>query len=777
MNTPASRDIGGARGLGLADLCIRRPVFATMMNLLLVVLGWFSFSKIGIDQFPNVELPIITVTTTLRGASPEEVETSVTKPLEEIINTIEGVDELSSVSREGVSQITVQFLLDRDRDAAAQDVRDKVSTVLSQLPEGTDTPIIGKFDLDALPVIAISVSAPRDLREITYVADKTLKQNLETVLDVGAVNLVGARTRAVQVAVDVEKLRARGLTIDDVRQALKQQNIELPEGRLDQGSRELTVRMLGRMAAVAHFNDLIVGNFAGQPIFLRDVAKITDSIEEPRSLSRLNGENSVTVIVRKQSGVNTVAVIDRVKAKLAELEKIIPPDFKLTVIRDQSIFIKASLDEVSFHLVFGAILVALTVFFFLHDWRGTVIACVAIPASIVSTFALMRVMNFTLNNFTMLGLVFAVGIVIDDAIVVLENVHRTMEEKGMSGIQAAMLGTKEIALAVLATTLSLVVIFLPLAFMQGRVGRFFSSYGITVAFAIMVSLFVSFTLTPMLASRFLRHTDDEKQRRKKAEGGWLMRALGNHYMRVLGWSLRHRWVVMLGALLCVASLYPLAKMTRFTYFPQDDASEFEVALQTPEGSTLDRTAELCTELEQRLKSIRIDGQQAITDTLLTAGETTGRVGKGEGVVNIAVIYCRLPAWRLLVDDHWKDAPLVAIRCHGSRAKNSRGISGPSRRGADDLFDQQRRTKRRTPVQCRGAGPGQARAIHGPDHGRHARDAGNRGRRHDGFESQTRVAGEHRSREGQPVRIARGGHRRRSAHARRRRNRRRLSRSR
>src|SRR5205085_8386975 len=254
------------KGLGIADLCIKRPVFATMINLLLVVLGYFSFRQLGVDQFPNVELPIITVTTTLRGASPEEVETSITKPLEEIINTIEGVDELSSVSREGVSRITVQFLYERNRDAAAQDVRDKVSSILSQLPDGTETPIIGKFDLDALPVVTVSLSAPRDLREITYVADKTIKQNLETVLDVGAVNIVGSRTRAVQVSVDVERLRARGLTIEDVRQALAQQNIELPEGRVDQGSRELTVRTLGRMQTVQNFNELIVGNFAGQPI-------------------------------------------------------------------------------------------------------------------------------------------------------------------------------------------------------------------------------------------------------------------------------------------------------------------------------------------------------------------------------------------------------------------------------------------------------------------------------------------------------------------------------
>ena len=632
----------GRGGVSLAAVCIRRPVFATMMNLLLVVLGWFSFHKIGIDQFPNVELPMVTVTTTLRGASPEEIETSVTKPLEEVINTIEGVDELSSISREGVSRIMVQFLYERNRDAAAQDVRDKVSSILSQLPDGTDTPIIGKFDLDALPVISLSISAPRDLREITYVADKTIKQNLETVLDVGAVNIVGGRARAIQVAADVERLRARGLTIDDVRQALKQQNLELPEGRVDQGSRELTVRTLGRMAEVPNFNEIVVANAGGQPIYLKDVATITDSVEEPRSLARLNGQNSVTVVVRKQSGVNTVAVIDRIKARLAELERVVPQDFKITPIRDQSIFIKKSLHEVSFHLLFGAILVALTVFFFLHDWRGTLIACIAIPASIIATFALMRVMNFTLNNFTMLGLVFAVGIVIDDAIVVLENVHRTMEEKGLSGMEAALIGTREIALAVLATTLSLVVIFLPLAFMQGRVGRFFSSYGVTVAFAIMVSLFISFTLTPMLASRFLRHTDDEKLREKKAHGGWLMHWLSGHYLRVLRWSMTHRWIVMLCAGLCVVSLVPLAKNTRFTYFPQDDTSEFEVAMQTLEGSTLEKTAEICTEIERRLKAIRMSGEPAVLDTLVTVGETTGNIGKAEGQVNIAVIYCRLP---------------------------------------------------------------------------------------------------------------------------------------
>src|SRR6266496_984968 len=526
------------RGVGLADLCIKRPVFATMINLFLVVLGWFSFKDIGIDQFPNVELPIITVTTTLRGASPEEMETSVTKPLEEIINTIQGIDELGSVTTEGVSQITVQFLLERNRDIAAQDVRDKVNTILARLPPGTDPPIIDKFDLDAIPVISISVSAPRDLKEISYITDRFIKQNLETVSDVGSISMVGARTRAVQ-----------------------------------------------------------------------------DSVELPRTLSRARHGDCVTLIVRKQSGSNTVKVIDGVKKRLAELRAVVPADFQLEVIRDQSRFIERSLEEINFHLILGAMLVALTTFFFMHDWRGTVIACVAIPASIISTFALMRAMGYTLNNFTMLGLVFAVGIVIDDAIVVLENIHRTMEEKGWSGVQSASYATREIALAVMAMTLSLVVIFLPLAFMKGRVGMFFSSYGVTVAFAIMVSLFVSFTLTPMLASRFLKHTSDPILREKKAHGGALMQWMSRHYLGVLRWSLHHRWAIMLASGLCFVSIIFLGKLTRFTFIPQDDSSEFEISLQTPEGSDLESTIRTCDQIETRLKSIRLGGQQAITDTL------------------------------------------------------------------------------------------------------------------------------------------------------------------
>ena len=634
---------------GLADICIRRPVFATMLNVLLIVVGWFAYRELGVEQIPNVELPIITVSTTLRGASPEEIETGITQPMEEIINTVEGIEELSSSSREGVSSITAQFFLERNRDLAAQDVRDKVNSILSRLPPGTETPIVDKFEVDATPVFSVAVSSPRDLKELTFLVDRRLKENLETVQDVGAIQLIGSRVRAVQVAVDPDRLRQFGLDIGDVRKALMEQNVEIPGGRVQQSGREWVLRTLGRMESVASFERLIIADPGGQPIYLGQVARVTDDIEEPRTLSRLNGTNSITLVVRKQSGSNTVRLIDALMARMAELKSVLPPDVTLTVIRDQSRFIRRNLGEVSFHLVLGMGLVALTVFAFMHDWRSTVIASIAIPTSIVATFALMRVMGYTINNSTMLALTFAVGVVIDDAIVVLENIYRTMEEHGLGPLEAARQGTREIALAVLATTLSLVVIFLPLAFMKGRTGMFFSSYGVTVAFAILVSLFVSFTLTPMLAARFLRRSRDEADRLKKAHGGPWMMWIGHQYLVVLRWSLRHRWVIMSLSLACVVSIWPLLKASRFTFMPMDDSSEFEVNLTLPEGSGMEQAAALTAEVEVQLKAIRIGDQVAITDTLVTIGPIGGRVGKGEGDVTQANIYCRLPELGGLID--------------------------------------------------------------------------------------------------------------------------------
>ena len=626
----------------LADLCIRRPVFATVINLFLLVVGVISFRELGVDQFPNVDLPIVTVSAQLPGTSPEEMETTVTKPLEEVLNTIEGLDELSSNTSEGSCRITAQFLYSRTKDAAAQDVRDKVNQLLPRLPKGIESPVIGKFDSDGAPIMQVCISGPRSMKELSYIALRQIKERLETVQNIGAVNLVGARRRAVQVAVDVDRLRASGLTMADLRATLAAQNVEVPGGRVDQSERELTLRTLGRLERVEEFAELNVASRGAVAIKLGDVARVTDGIEEPRSLTRLNGVNTVSLVVLKQSGTNTVEVIRGVKARLALLAEDLPKDLNIEVVRDQSRFIERSLDEVSFHLLLGAVLVALTVFFFLHDWRGTLIATLAIPVSIIATFTLLRMMGYTLNNFTMLGLVFAVGIVVDDAIVVIENIHRTLEEKGLEPKDAAMVATREIALAVLATTLSLVVIFLPIPFMEGRTGRFFASYGVTVTFAILVSMFVSFTLTPMLCSRMLRHTENPKLRLKRAEGGRLMRGITSWYDRLLGWSLRHRWVVILVAIGVTCTIPVLIKRVGFAFIPQDDSSEFEVTLQTPEGTSLERTTTIVDAMEAGLKAIKIHGAQAGEDPLVTIGDTSGRAARGEGNVTKVSIYCRLP---------------------------------------------------------------------------------------------------------------------------------------
>jgi HAE1 family hydrophobic/amphiphilic exporter-1 len=614
-----------------ADVFIRRPVFATMLIASLVVLGLFSYARLGLDLFPNIDFPIVTVTTTLKGASVEEMETGVTKVIEEAVNTIEGIDELHSVTKEGLSSLVVQFVLEKSRDIAAQDVRDKVASVLAQLPVGTDPPVIDKFDVDAVPVMSIALSGRRSLREVTELARKQVKEDIETLSGVGQVLMLGGQERAINIYVDPDRLTAQGLSIGAVRTAIQQQNLELPGGRLDQTRRELVVRTMGRIEHVPEFADLIVAHQGDRPLRVRDIGWAEDGVVEPRTLTRLNGEHAVQLVVRKQSGTNTVEVIDRVKAELDRLRPVLPADIDVRVIRDQSTFIKASIETVRLHMWLGALLVAGTVLLFMRDWRSTLVAGVAIPTSIVSTFTFMHYMGFTLNNLTMLGLVLAVGIVIDDAVVVLENVFRHVEEEGTPPMRAASVGTAEIALAVMATTLSLVIIFLPVAFMAGRVGRFFHSFGLTVAAAILISLVVSFTLTPTLSARLLRRRGGAA-----AHGGRLYLALEAGYGRVLRWSLAHRWAIVALAVASLAATVPLFGAVGKTFLPQDDQSEFEISVRTPGGFTLAETARLFAELEQRVQRLR-----GVTDVLTTIGDQSGRVKPGEGDVTTGSLYVRL----------------------------------------------------------------------------------------------------------------------------------------
>ncbi|MBM3753988.1 MAG: hypothetical protein FJW38_08425 [Acidobacteria bacterium] len=611
----------------LAEICIKRPVFATMLILMLVVLGLDAYRKLGVDLFPKVEFPIVTITTPLRGASPEEVETQVSKRIEEAVNTVSGIDELLSASAEGLSRVTVQFNLEKDAEIAAQEVRDKVSTILGQLPNDADPPVVDKLATDASPIINVVISANRDLREITKLVDDIIKKDLETLNGVGQVRFIGERERQIQIWLDGQKLYAYGLNVDQVRNALVAQNIEVPGGRLDQGTRELSVRTLGRLARVKDFEDLIVAN-TGAPIRIRDIGRVEDGFKEARSSARLDGEEAVVLQVRKQAGTNTLDIIQRVKERIEELRNTFPRDFKIAYVGDQSGFIGASFEAVQEHLILGGILAGLVVLVFMQNWRSTLIAAIAIPTSIISTYTLMNAMGFSLNQITMLALTLMVGIVIDDAIVVLENIFRFMEEKHLTPIEAAIEGTRDIGLAVLATTLSLAVVFLPVAFMAGIVGRFMSSFGFTAAFAVMVSLLVSFTMTPMLCSRFLKHTPTHSG--KSTKDTWLFRIMDVPYQALLRWSMNHRWVIVVLAILTVLSTGPIFKRVGIDFLPQDDQSEFEVTVRMPAGSSIDGTEAVMRQIEADLH--KLPGKLHLMT--LVGGDVRQQVDRGSVLVEL-----------------------------------------------------------------------------------------------------------------------------------------------
>jgi HAE1 family hydrophobic/amphiphilic exporter-1 len=602
-------------------------VFATMLILALVVMGLASYRNLGVDLFPKVEFPTVTITTTLRGAAPEEVETQVSKRIEEAVNTISGIDELRSISSEGLSLIYVQFLLEKDPDIAAQEVRDKVAAVMRDLPRDVDPPVIEKIATDAAPVINVVVASGRDLRETTKIVDDQIKKNIESLAGVGQVRFVGDRQRQIQIWLNGDRLYAYNLNIDQVRNAVASQNVEIPGGRVEQGRRELSLRTLGRVERPEDFGRIVVATQNGVPIRISDIGRVEDGVEEPRSLARLDNTPAVVLEVRKQSGTNTVDVIHRVKERIEELRRTLPPDFQVTYVRDQSTFIEESFKAVQEHLILGGICAALIVLLFIRSWRSTLIAAVAIPTSIISTYSLMSWMGFTLNQITMLALVLVVGIVIDDAIVVLENIFRNMEEKGLPAFQAAIQGTREIGLAVMATTLSLVIIFLPVALMGGIVGRFMSSFGYTAAFAILVSLLVSFTLTPMLCSRFLRPGDGGTKETVA------FRMFARPYRRMLRWSLEHRWAVVALSVLVAVSSAPLFMAIGKDFLPVDDQSEFEVTVRMPVGSSLEGSDAVMRQLEEELRQL-----PGVKHLLTSVGSDTQRqVDRGSILVELAPI--------------------------------------------------------------------------------------------------------------------------------------------
>lgn len=618
--------------MSLSELCIRRPVFTWVLVFVPVVLGIVSYFELGVDLFPKVDFPVISISAAFPGASAEEMESSVTKPLEEALNTISGIDELRSTTREGSTTVVVRFVLEKNGDVGAQEARDKISSISRSLPEGMETPLVNKFDLDAAPIITLGVSGKRDLREVTEIARHDIQELLQTVPGVGNVFLTGGRNRAINVRVDTDRLRVLGVSIEEVRRALVAQNLEIPGGIVDQGPREMVLRTLGRITRPEDFNELIVTNRKGYPIRIKDIARAEDSVEVPRGLSRLDGNNAVSLFIQKQSGTNTVAISDAIQERLERIKKTLPSDIVVEITQDQSRFIRVSMEEVKFHLLLAAILVGATIMLFIRDWRTTLIATLAIPTSIIPTFLLMQLMGFSLNNITMLGLILSIGIVIDDAVVVHENIFRHMEENGLDAMQASRVGTKEIATAVLATSLSLVVIFVPVAFMGGMVGRFFSSFGLTVAFAILMSLFVSFTLTPMLCSRFLKLEKDPSGH-SSSKSGFIYRAIESIYGFVLRWSLKHRWSTLVLSLLVVLATIPIMMNLGVNMIPRDDQSELQVSFITPEGYTLERTDQVIREIEQRLAQL-----PGVVHRFVSIGQSG--TAKGQGDVTRGSIYLR-----------------------------------------------------------------------------------------------------------------------------------------
>ena len=588
----------------LAEICIRRPVFAAMLILALVVVGLTGYFRLGIDRFPSVDLPTVTIRTEWPGASTEEMESEISKRLEEVVNSIEGIDELRSISGPGISVVIVTFNLKRDIDSATQDVRDRVAAVLKNLPADVTPPQIAKSDNDAQPVITVALSGDRAIRELTELAEKVVKVRLERSSGVGEVQIVGGLNRTMNIWVEASRLEAYQLPITTVRDAIAHQNKDSAGGNVTSGAREDMLRTIGKLSDAQAFDNLVIATINGAPVRVRDIGRAEDGTKEQRSAARLNGVPTVILEIRRQSGANTVAVIEGAKKSLALAQHELPAGIGLTVIQDQSRYIYAALREINLHLILGSILASLVVLAFMRSWRSTLIAAVAIPASVVSTFGMMRALDFTLNSVTMLALVLMVGVVIDDAIVVLENIYRFVEEKGLKPFEAARAATADIGLAVMATTLSLVVIFIPVSFMSSISGRFLYQFGITAAVAVMVSLLVSFTLTPMMSARLLQAAGSDSGGGEPRSRGGFYRRLDSGYSRILSWAMDHRLVVVLISGAVILSTIPLYRMLKQDYLPGNvDEGEFTVNITAPQGTSLTVMDEIMRTADRELRTI------------------------------------------------------------------------------------------------------------------------------------------------------------------------------
>jgi HAE1 family hydrophobic/amphiphilic exporter-1 len=618
----------------LARICIERPVFAVMLALSLVVAGLFSFLGLGVDLLPKIDLPVVTVTVIVPGGAAQEIEAEVTKKIEDAVTTVGGIDSLKSTSVEGVSITSAQFSLETDGDKATQQVRDAVSAI-TDLPATARPPRVQKLDTGATPVIRVALSANRPLEEVTAVAEERIQKAIEGLSGVASVQILGGAKNEVRIKLDPDRLMAHRISVAEVARALQTQNMEVPAGRINEGARELSIRTMGRLSSLSQLDQIAVAHRGERVIRLSELGAVSLESGEQRTASLLNGKPAVTLVVQKQSDENTVDVATQVKDRLREIEPTLGKDYKIEMVSDQSLFIKMAVEAIEHHLVIGSLLAGLVCYFFLNNLRSTLIAAVAIPISLIATFAMMAAVGYTLNQVTMLALTLMIGIVIDDAIVVLENIYRFVEEKGMDPMKASIEATREIGLAVLATTLSLMAVFLPIAFMKGIVGRVMSSFGLTSAFAVGVSMFVSFSLTPMLCSRLIRRESPLLKRpgehASKASGFYSV--IESTYMRMLAWSMHHRKTVVAICVLVVLSTLPLFLVVGKNFTPTDDQSAFNVTLRTAEGSSLASTSLLSERMATELR-----GLPAVIATLNTVGSgSTQQVNEAAILVKLAPI--------------------------------------------------------------------------------------------------------------------------------------------
>lgn len=619
----------------ISDLSIKRPVFATVICLVLMTVGIFSYRWLSVDTYPNVEIPVISIITKYPGVSPESVEKEITKPIEEGVNSISGVKHIYSYSREGYSTVIVEFRLEEKLNDVTQEARAKIAAIRGDLPKGVEEPIIQKMDFNSVPVISLAVqSQTLSPRDITVFVEKNIKRHFEGIPGVGKVNLVGESKREVNVIVRPEKLSALGLSIDAVLNGLRSENVNSPLGRLNRGESEYNIRISGKPERVEGFRNMVVAERSGRPIVLSEVAEVIDGAEEQRSLALVNGVPAVSLDVLKQSGVNTVEVVDAVKKTAAQLQKEMPPGMKLSIVRDGSVFVRESLQDVRQTLILGAIFTIFIVFLFMNSWRSTVITGLTLPISVISSFIVMKVLGMSLNMMTMMALSLAIGLLIDDAIVVRENIVRHLEQ-GEDHITAARNGTSEIGLAVLATTLSIVAVFVPVAFMKGHVGRFFFQFGITVAFAVLVSLFVSFTLDPMLSSRWSDPAVVNKGRRlglarilENFNDGF--ERMADSYRRIIGWSLDHRLTIVVIAVIAFIGGVAAFSSLESAFFPRGDTGEFRVSFKTSPDASL-------MESKDRLEAIL-----SAIKNIPEVEHTYASVGAGdEGTVRSGFLYVKL----------------------------------------------------------------------------------------------------------------------------------------